>query len=221
MWRVACSGGSALSHVVSTWFTRGIDDKCHQPCICPKRFFRFPKNLPPQQEAQMQRKRIDLPHLPGWWQTPSAAWYIGDRWACDASMNLEDLQILFIQEGDLLLRLVVLRVHNWECPISRFSVDIMTMVDTWLSCDFFHLHGNLSEQLCIRSLLYLQNGFKTSFFKHFPKHKPQTFFHCTTMVSRASQIAPTRLSAALMAELKNFPEAREEGLKKNIKTIHS
>ena len=62
-------------------------------------------------------------------------------WACDASMNLEDLQILFIQEGDLLLRLVVLRVHNWECPISRFSVDIMTMVDTWLSCDFFIFMG--------------------------------------------------------------------------------
>ena len=43
--------------------------------------------------------------------------------ACDASMNLEDLQILFIQVGDLLLHLVLLRVHNWECPISRFSVD--------------------------------------------------------------------------------------------------
>lgn len=46
------------SHVVSTWFSREIDDKRHQPCICPVRFFRFPqKNLPPQQEAQ-QKKNV-------------------------------------------------------------------------------------------------------------------------------------------------------------------
>ena len=37
------------SHVVSTWFSREIDDKCHKP-----------NTLPPQQEAQ-QKKCVDLP----------------------------------------------------------------------------------------------------------------------------------------------------------------
>lgn len=97
MWRVACSGGSAPRHVVSTRFTRAIDDKCHQP-----------KNLPPQQEAQ-QKKCVDLPlcftRMVASSECRLVHWRPMDS-ACDASINLEDLQIPFNQEGDLLLGLV-------------------------------------------------------------------------------------------------------------------
>ena len=97
------------SHVVSTWFSREIDDKRHKP-----------NTLPPQQEAQqkkMRRSSVVFHQDGGKLRVPLGTLETHGR-TCDASMNLEDLQILFIQEGDLLFHLVLLRVHNWECPIS-------------------------------------------------------------------------------------------------------
>lgn len=160
VWRVASSGGSYFQ---VTSFLRGSAERSMTSVINPV-FVQWGSLGSPKKTYLHSRKHskkktcrssVVFHQDGGKLRVPLGTLETHGR-ACDASMNLEDLQIPFIQVGDLLLHLVLLRVHNWECPISRFFVDSWYSIQIdhghgwqmfFLWC--FHLHGNLSAKLVL------------------------------------------------------------------------